>query len=63
MDTSKLLGKANSLRPSYEATLGTPEKARSLGLKPVFGVGVKGTVREEQYIERMIARDRKLNWG
>jgi len=59
-----LLQNANKLRITYEASLGSLDAQPRLShVTPVFPVGVKGTVSEEQYIKRMIERDRKLNWG
>jgi len=64
MTVAHLLQNANNLKTSYEASLGTPDvKERLKYESPVFPVGIKGTIREEQYIERMIERDRKLNWA
>lgn len=41
----------------------TNERYLSGRLKPIFPSLVQGTAKEEEYIARMIRRDRELNWG
>jgi len=41
----------------------TTERCLSQRLKPVFPSLLQGTAKEEEYIARMIRRDRELGWG
>lgn len=51
------------IRASLASLKMTDATQASGRLKPVFPALLTGSVREENYITRMVQRDRELSWG